>query len=155
VIREKMQFMKAPLYSTLVSAVLTGLFGYTALSKLLEYDRFRAVLSASPLIATGAGALAAAIPVVELAVVLLLILPRTRLAGLVLSFALLVLFTSYLGYMVLYAPHLPCSCGGVISALGWRAHLLLNGVLLLLTALALRAEALREGWLRFGSPPPG
>lgn len=125
----------------MVSAALTGLFGYTALSKLLDFTRFRAVLSASPLIAKGAGALAALLIAAELVAALLLIFPRTRLLGLAVSLVLLVLFTTYLGYMVLYAPELPCSCGGVISTLSWKGHLLLNAGLLGLTGWGLQAEA--------------
>lgn len=133
--------MKASLFSLLAASLLTALFGYTAFQKLLDYDRFRAVLSASPLIATGAGALAPALIAVELVVTLLLIFPRTRLLGLAASLVLLVLFTSYLGYMMLYSTQLPCSCGGVIASLSWQGHLLFNGALLAVTALALRAEA--------------
>jgi hypothetical protein len=133
-------FMKPSLYSSVTSATLTGFFGYTAASKLLDFTRFRAVLSASPLIAKGAGTLAGLLVAAELTVVLLLIFPRTRLWGLYASFVLLILFTSYLGYMVLYTPHLPCSCGGVLEALSWKEHILLNLVLLILTLAALLNE---------------
>lgn len=132
--------MKQPLISPLISASLVLLFGYTAISKLLDLDRFRAVLSASPLIATGAGAWAPALPAAELLVTLLLIFPRTRLLGLFASFALLVLFTSYLGYMVLYTPHLPCSCGGVLQGLSWKEHIAFNCAFLALTFLGLWME---------------
>lgn len=121
----------------IISSSLIFLYTYTAISKLADYASFLRVLEGSPLLGTGAGALAILLPLAELGVSLLLLFPRTRLAGLLGSFVLLVLFTSYLGYMVLYAPHLPCSCGGVISSLSWSGHMVLNGVFLALNLIAL------------------
>lgn len=120
-----------------IAALLIFLFTYTAVSKLVDLASFQRVLEGSPLLATGAGALAILLPLAELGTSLLLLFPRTRLAGLLLALSLLVLFTSYLGYMVLYAPHRPCSCGGVIRALSWKEHLVFNLVFLGLTSLAL------------------
>jgi hypothetical protein len=124
-----------------IASFLIFLFTYTAVSKLVDYSSFLRVLEGSPLLGTGAGALAILLPLAELGVSLLLLFPSTRLWGLFGSFVLLVLFTSYLGYMVLYTPHLPCSCGGVISALSWKGHLFFNGGLLGLTLWGLLAEA--------------
>ena len=89
------------------------------------------------MVESGAGALATMVPLTELGISLLLLLPQTRFAGLFLSFVLLVLFTSYLGYMVLYTPHLPCSCGGVIGSLSWTEHMVFNGAFLVLNLIAL------------------
>jgi hypothetical protein len=36
---------------------------------------------------------------------------------------------------------LPCSCGGAISRMGWREHIVFNVVFVGLTVLAIRREA--------------
>ena len=104
----------------LISSLLILLFVYTGLSKLLSIERFEAVLGQSPIISSGAGMLAWQVPLTELGIALLLFFSATRLVGLWAALVLLSLFTLYLGWMVLFAPHLPCSCGGVIGSLSWK-----------------------------------
>jgi hypothetical protein len=111
-----------------ISSLLIFLFGYTAISKLLSIDRFEAVLEQSPLIASGAALLSWQIPLAELCIVLLLIFSTTKRLGLWASALLLSVFTVYLVYMVLFSPHLPCSCGGVISTMSWPVHIGFNVV---------------------------
>ncbi len=121
----------------IVAALLILLFTYTAISKLWEFSHFRLVLSASPLIGEGAKPLSIALPVLELFISLLLFLPYTRLAGLYASVGLLALFTVYLGYMILFTPDLPCSCGGVLKQMSWRQHIICNLVFMVLAMLAI------------------
>jgi hypothetical protein len=60
------------------------------------------------------------------------LLPRFRTLGLYASFTLLGLFTIYI-ITVLTSDHpTPCSCGGIISSLGWREHILFNGAFMLM-----------------------
>jgi len=108
------------------SSLLIFLFAYTAISKLTGYKKFHWVLSESPLIHNGAGIIVWLLPAAELLIVLLLIIPQHRRIGLHASLVSLVLFTSYLLYMIVTTPHLPCSCGGVISSLSWKQHVLFN-----------------------------
>jgi hypothetical protein len=122
----------------IISSLLILLFGYTSFSKLLTLDQFSSVLARMPLIGNGAGVLAFAIPLAELGIVLLLLFERTRYRGLKVSLALLVLFTIYLLLMVLFAPHMPCSCGGVISKMSWQDHLIFNLGLITANLLAIR-----------------
>ena len=122
----------------LISSLLILVFGYTAISKLLVYERFRDTLLRTPFVALGADMLALALPLAELGIVLLLLFPATRLKGLYVSLVALSLFTVYLVYMLLYAPHLPCSCGGVIGSLSWPGHVVLNLVFIGLTVIGIR-----------------
>ena len=108
------------------SSLLILLFAYTSISKYLNIGSFRFVLHESPLIHKGAGVIAWLLPAAELLIVLLLIIPKFRITGLKISLVALVLFTSYLIYMVLFAEHLPCSCGGVISKMSWGQHIIFN-----------------------------
>lgn len=119
-----------------ISALFIFLFVYTALSKFMEFSRFVFVLGKSPLIASANHLIAWAIPLAELAVSFLLLLPSTKKIGLYGAFTLMSLFTAYVAYMLLFVPHLPCSCGGVIQQLSWKQHLVLNISLTVLAALA-------------------
>jgi len=107
-------------------SLLILLYAYTAISKFLRFKQFRFVLDESPLIHTGAGVIAWLVPLIELLIVLLLINPNSRRTGLKISLTTLLLFTNYLFYILLFASHLPCSCGGVISSLSWQQHILFN-----------------------------
>ena len=110
----------------IICGLLILLFVYTAVSKLLAYGSFVSVLNQSPLVQGRATVIGWLLPLVELGVSLLLFLPSTKELGLYISFALLLLFSAYIAYMLLFAPHLPCSCGGVISRLSWKQHLVFN-----------------------------
>lgn len=124
-------------FAEVVSLLLVFLFVYTAASKLLQPEVFRFHLQRAPFIAFAAPVLTWLIPALELAFSLLLLFPFTRTTGLWASLVLLCLFTLYLGAMLLSGSTLPCSCGGVIGALGWEAHVALNTFFLSLCAVAL------------------
>ena len=117
----------------ILSDLLILLFVYTGSSKLMELQRFRIVLSQSPLIGAFAGIVSVVIPLAELATAALLFFPVTMKWGLIASVSFMLLFTIYVGYMIAFTPHLPCSCGGVIKKLTWREHLVFN---LFFTAVA-------------------
>jgi hypothetical protein len=127
--------MKA-LFLLLSNCILLVLYTYTGLSKLAEQTQFRYTLQKVLSSYEGAATLAWMIPVTELVVVLLLFFPVTRRIGLLLSL-LLLLFTLYLLYMIVYLPELPCSCGGVVSQLGWRGHVVFNCFLIGINSFAL------------------
>lgn len=110
----------------IICALLAVLFVYAASSKLFDYNQFRVQLGNSPLIALYAGVIAWVVPTVELVIVLILTVKNTRSYGLQLSLVLLIIFTGYIAGMLLSGTHLPCSCGGVISGLSWKEHLLFN-----------------------------
>jgi uncharacterized membrane protein YphA (DoxX/SURF4 family) len=42
------------------------------------------------------------------------------------SFMLLLVFTVYITSVVKFSDSIPCSCGGVLSSLGWTDHILFN-----------------------------
>lgn len=117
-----------------IVAVLVLLFGYAALSKLKEWDASLQQLALQPVAREAVELFARGIPAVELLCCLLLVLERSRRHGLYLALALMVLFTGYVGLVLLGAwEQVPCSCGGVISSLGWEEHFVFN---LFFTALA-------------------
>lgn len=125
----------------IVSSLYILLFVYTAISKWLDFDSFKAVIAQSPLIGSYPLVVAGLLPVLELWVAGLLFFKYTRTAGLYAALILMVAFTGYIIYMLLYANHLPCSCGGVIKYLSWRTHLLFNTIWIVLVLIAIKPDA--------------
>lgn len=105
---------------------LIVLFVYTSASKLMNSHQFAASLAKLPLLKVFTSVFALGIPLVEAAVAVLLINPSTIKYGIKSSLILMISFTIYLGYALLSGLNLPCSCGGVISALSWKEHLYFN-----------------------------
>ena len=110
----------------ILSSLFILLFVYTGISKLLEHHFFEATLSKSPLIGQASTVLSYALPVVELVVAALLFVHRRIRLGWYIAFALMAMFTGYIGYMLLSQSTLPCSCGGALKGLSWGEHLLFN-----------------------------
>jgi uncharacterized membrane protein YphA (DoxX/SURF4 family) len=122
----------------LLSAILLVLlWGYAGFSKLADYGRFveQMQLAPVPLMKHLAPLLGIAVPVAELVLVCLLFSEGFRKTGLWLSFFLLLAFTVYISLMLLSGLRLPCTCGGLISKLGWRQHLFFNAFFMLISLL--------------------
>ncbi|MGN6602451.1 MAG: MauE/DoxX family redox-associated membrane protein [Ginsengibacter sp.] len=130
--------MKKTFLIDIISGLFILLFVYTATSKLIEHSSFQAVLSRSPLIGSKASILSWALPMLELFTAVLLFFPAIRKFGFISSFILMLVFTSYIIYMILFAKNLPCSCGGVISQMTWTQHLIFNVFFTVLSVIALR-----------------
>src|SRR5690606_1000228 len=78
------------------------------------------------------------LPILEIAVVLLLIIEGWRTLGLWLSALLMAAFTGYIGVALLGAwEKLPCGCGSVISGLSWKQHFWFNLFFLLLSIIGI------------------
>ncbi|WP_108213063.1 MauE/DoxX family redox-associated membrane protein [Pontibacter mucosus] len=117
-----------------VRLALITLWVYAAVSKWQEPEVFAAQLLLQPLPEWLTVHLVWALPGIELVAATCLVVRRYLLAGLWLSLGLLLLFTGYVGLAVFgFWEALPCACGGVLSELSWREHLVFN---LLFTVLA-------------------
>ncbi len=102
------------------------LFAYAGAIKLTRYSLTRAEIRESPLFHSVAGLLAWLVPSIELVVAVMLLIPRLRLSGLYSTTALMIAFTLYIGILLVFSEQLPCSCGGIISGLSWKQHMLFN-----------------------------
>ena len=118
--------MKRNTLVEIIAALFILLFVYTAMSKFFEFKSFSYVLSKSPLIGDMAPVVAWGLPITELLIALLLLVPRTRRPGLWASFFIMLAFTGYLVYMIYFTPDRPCSCGGVLKQMTWKQHLVFN-----------------------------
>lgn len=130
----------------IICFLLILLFIYAAVSKLLDYDTFRVQLSKSPFITQFAPVIAWALPIGEILVGLALTFKRTRLLGLYASLFLMTMFTAYIYAMLHYSYYIPCSCGGILSKMGWNTHLWFNGgfVVLSIIGIFVQTSLLRE-----------
>lgn len=121
----------------ITAALFILLFVYTGITKFVDQAVFRGVISRSPLIGRWATFFSWALPIAELSAAVVLFFPKSRKLGLWISFSLMVLFTGYIAYMLLFSDHLPCSCGGVLQQFTWFQHLEFNVFFILLSALSL------------------
>ncbi|MCK0159049.1 MauE/DoxX family redox-associated membrane protein [Allomuricauda sp. F6463D] len=135
---------RKPCYANIIYIIvllLSILFLYTATSKLLHLDIFQLRLQRMPYIAPLATGLVWYVPFMELLIAGLLLIPKYRILGLYASLVLLALFTGYIGTVLQFSDSIPCSCGGALSALGWKDHLVFNGACM---AMALWAIILNK-----------
>lgn len=125
-----MKKIRAEVVVLTAAGLLVLLYMYTAVSKVLEYEKFVFQIRLAPVAAFRviAPVLGVVVPLVELAIVWLLCKDRYRLTGFYASFLLLLIFEVYISIMLLSGDKLPCTCGGIISQMGWKTHLIFNGV---------------------------
>ena len=119
--------MKKNLISGILASLLILMFLYAATSKLMDFQTYERAMHNQPFPDWMAEALIYGIPPLEVIVSLLLFRDRTRLLGFYGSGVLMLAFTIYIAAILLhFFPWVPCSCGGVISHLGWGQHLIFN-----------------------------
>lgn len=128
---------KATLVITTIVLSFVLLFIYAATSKLLDFETFTVQLAQSPLLSAYAGIIAWLVPGIEIAIAILLMLPRFRTIALYAAFTLMVMFTAYIYIILNFSDFIPCSCGGVLEKLSWTQHLIFNVVFIVLAALAI------------------
>lgn len=127
------------------------LFIYAAVSKVIEYQEFEAQLGKSPLIMRFSSLVAPSVPLLEVGIAFLLLFPRTLLIGLFAFYTLMLIFTGYISFILLFSPFVPCSCGGILNSLGWTEHLIFNAVFVLLSIVAV-ALHYRIGMMATSNP---
>ncbi|HET6994904.1 MAG TPA: MauE/DoxX family redox-associated membrane protein [Chitinophagaceae bacterium] len=110
----------------IIAALLILLFCYTGITKLIDHDLFKIALSQSELLSSISKPVSWTLPLLELGLTILLVIPGTRKAGFMIAFCVLALFTLYILYMLLFASNRPCTCGGVLKKLSWQQHIVFN-----------------------------
>jgi uncharacterized membrane protein YphA (DoxX/SURF4 family) len=129
--------MKKNVYIDTISFLFVLLFVYTATSKFLDFTLFKEQIAQSPILAPVAKGIAWLVPLSEVGISLMLLIPALRLKGLYLASGLMIAFTIYILLIMKFSAHLPCSCGGVISLLSWKDHLIFNSVFIVLGVIAI------------------
>jgi uncharacterized membrane protein YphA (DoxX/SURF4 family) len=121
----------------LVSLLFILLFVYAAVSKLLDFETFQIQLGQFSLLSAFADWISWGVIILEIFITLLLFFENTRLLGLYMSFFLMIIFTVYVFVILNFAAYVPCSCGGVLEALGWKEHLIFNGFLMVIALIGI------------------
>jgi len=132
--------MKKEIFVELTAALLMILFLYTGISKLSNYIVFKEQIAESPLLAKFSPYIAIILPLSEFGVALALIVPKWRLKGLFASVILLIFFTGYIIAILQFDEHIPCSCGGIISLLSWKEHIVFNSMFIILGSISILLE---------------
>lgn len=127
--------------NSLTCYLLVFLFTYTGITKLIDHTIFKSSIQQSPIIGNYATVISWLIPILELLFVIMLSLERYRQKGFLFSLLLMIAFTAYIAYMILFIPHLPCSCGGILKELSWSNHLLFNCLIILLILISYLSKA--------------
>ena len=131
--------MKKLNFISIVVALYILLFSYTAVSKFLDYELFvfQMKLAPLPLMPTIAPLIGILLPLVEFALCILLLKDRWQVLALKSSLILMTIFEIYIVAMLFTGKELPCTCGGIISTMGWKQHLLFNCLFIMIGILAI------------------
>lgn len=127
---------------TAICWLCMALFLYTAYAKIVDHDRFLHGLTRVHLITGFAVFISFAVPIVEIIVALLLLIPQTAKIGLYSFIAVMSSFTLYILSAMIWEQNLPCHCGGAIEKLSWSQHIWFNLAFIALAILALRLNKL-------------
>lgn len=120
------------------TALLILIFSYSGMIKFIDPNAFTSAMYHQPFNDVLTEILIYTLPPAELLTALLLVIPKTRFAGIVAATLQMLLFTAYTVMVLLnYYEKLPCACGGFIQNLSWQQHLLLNISLLCTCIIAL------------------
>lgn len=125
--------MKKQIVVDLITTLLMAMFFYTAFSKYLDFAAFQRSMQNQHLNSWITRILIFGLPPVEIIVGGLLIIPGMRQVGLTLSMLLMIVFTGYVGLILMGAfTNSPCPCGGVLKEMTWDEHFVFNALFLVM-----------------------
>lgn len=121
----------------IISMLFIILFTYAAMSKLLDMENFKLEIDKSPLLSNYTNLITLGIPLIEIFISILLLIPKMRMIALHISLVLMTSFTAYIFIVLNYTNYIPCSCGGILEQLGWTEHLIFNSAFIGMAILAI------------------
>lgn len=126
------------LITEIIIFLLVLLWAYTFASKIFDFDTFRRQIKGAYILSAGGAILAYLLQATHLGIIILLVNKNWRKAGLLVSLIILVIYTTYLIYVLKFAPSIPCSCISLMSGMNWNDQLYFNFIALAfnLTGLA-------------------
>jgi hypothetical protein len=133
-----LRWLKKSTIVEMIAILYMSMFLYTAINKWTDYTMTQEQMALMPLLTPVAHIVVWLLPATEIVITLLIFFYQTRKTGLYAATILMILFTLYIIYMMLFYPHLPCSCGGFLTELSWPGHLVFNSTFILLGTLAIR-----------------
>jgi len=120
----------------LITGLMIMLWAYASFSKLFSLDQFKHAMLTQVFPKWISRLLVYLVPIAEITMIVLLLIPETRLLGMYASLFTMIAFTLYIGGAVfkLYE-RTPCACGGLFGKLGWHKHFKVNIVLSIIALL--------------------
>jgi putative oxidoreductase len=120
-----------------ITILLLTLWAPTSLNKILDFESFKQNIYNQPFNINITQVIIYSIPLLEITTVLLIVIPKYRLWGFILSTILMSIFTIYIAAALLKVwDKIPCGCGLIISGMKWHEHLWFNSIFLILSATA-------------------
>lgn len=140
--RQNLVIMGLLILSYIITGFFIMLWAYASFPKFGNMRYFKEVLQSQAIPRWIVSPLTWLLPLTEIAVIVLLLLPETRLIGMYFSLILMIVFTIYVGGIIyqVYDKY-PCPCGGLFSRLGWKKHFKVN---IMITLIALIGVVLLE-----------
>lgn len=136
--------MKKQTIIEIICALFILLFVYAAVTKLMDYEKFKVQISQSPLLTAFASWIAWIVPGTEILISAMLVFVKFRLIALYAAFSLMTMFTTYIVCILTFSLYIPCSCGGVLEKLGWTQHLVFNIAFVAMAAIAILLSYSKE-----------
>ena len=121
-----MLLQKTNIIDKISKILLILLFAYSGSSKLLGHQLFLAQLKQIDMLKAVAWPVSFLLPALEILTVIFLAIDRIQVIGLWLAAFMMTTFSFYVAAMLLLRSSLPCTCGGLISSMTWKEHLLFN-----------------------------
>lgn len=128
----KYSYMKKSTIIEIISIFFALLFLYAATRILMEYDFFKMQISFPLGLKPIAPFIAWFLPVSEIIVAVLLLIPAWRSRGLYGALALMILLTGYAVALLGFSKQIPC-CIRIPEFLSWKQQLVLNCILLVVS----------------------
>jgi len=123
--------------ANIICNIYVVLFTYAATSKLLGFEIFRVQLGQSPLLSAFSSWVVFTVPLSEISITILLLIPKFRVIGLFSAYTLMVMFSAYIYIILNYSTFIPCSCGGILEKMTWNQHLIFNICFIILAVIAI------------------
>jgi uncharacterized membrane protein YphA (DoxX/SURF4 family) len=110
-----------------LSMLIVTLFLYVGISKLTDFTMFKVNMRKSPILSSSmVDLLAYLVPLGEILIAILLLVPKTRRFGFYISYSTMVAFTAYIALLRYGYPDIACSCGGILGTMDFNVHIIFN-----------------------------
>lgn len=123
-----------------ICLVCMALFLFSAYEKIVEHEKFLNGLSKVKFIKEYAVFISFGVPILEIIISILLLIPTTQVWGLKTFIGLMGIFTIYISAIWIWAEKLPCNCNLIIDKLTWGEHLWFNILFIGIAILALKLQ---------------
>ena len=120
-------------FMIIIIGFLILLWAYAAFSKIFDFENFKKAMRIQVFPEWMGKILVYFLPLSELSMIGLLLIPKTVLIGMYTSLFMMLLFTLYVGGAIFKIyERTPCACGGLFARLTWTKHFKLNIALTLI-----------------------